>query len=709
MTITRLTAVLALFVVTTKAFAQNTLSLEDAVLKGRTALAPARLDQLGWIPNTNTYTYVAGNANKKLVRVDAATGKVDSVDVLPNIRKAVPNYSGGAIPPFVYTDKNYYFFNRNKLYAFTTAGGEMSRSLALDSTAENPDVDPASYNTAYNVGDGLFVNANGKTALVAKSDTDGIVYGKSVHREEFGITKGTFWSPNGAKLAYYRMDQTMVTPYNIYDLNEKPAGSDKIRYPMAGATSHHVDVLVYDVAANKSTKLQVTGPSDQYLTNIAWSPDEQNVFIQVLNRDQNHVWLNQYDASTGKFVKTILEEENQKYVEPLHPIQFIPLTNQFLYQSQRDGYNSLYQYDLSGNMIRQLAKGLITLQFLGLDAKNNFAYIIATNPNSIDKTCYKVSMKDGKATPVGPQDGTVTGWLNTSGDYLLLSHTSLQVPRTYYMVSTAKGTQKQIFKADNPLITYTIGKTEMVNLKAADGTPLFGRLIKPANFDGSKKYPVLTYVYGGPHVQLVTNSWLAGGELWMHYLANKGYLIFCMDNRGSGDRGYAFESATFRNLGTVELQDQAVGAKYLKALPFVDSTRLGVFGWSFGGFMSMSMKTRMPNVYKVNVAGGPVIDWGMYEVMYTERYMDTPQTNDKGYDKANLLNYVDNLSGKTLIIHGTSDDVVLWQHSLLYIKKCVDKGKQIDYFVYPGHPHNVQGKDRVHLMTKVTNYFIDNL
>lgn len=698
---------LIFFLLSTKAFAQNTLTIEDAVLKGRTALAPARLEQLGWIPNTNTYTYVT--ANKKLVRVDATTGKVDSVDVLPSFKKAVPDYSAQAIPFLTYSDKSYYFQNKNKLFAFTTASGDLTRNITLDSLAENPNVHANTLNTAYIIGDNLFVNVNGSAKQVAKSTGDGIVYGKAVHRNEFGINAGSFWSANGNKLAYYRLDESMVTPYNIYNLDSKPAGSDKIRYPMAGATSHQAEVWVYDVATDKSIKVDVSGPKEQYVTNIAFSPDEQNVFIQVLNRDQNHLWLNQYDANTGKFVKTILEEENQKYVEPMHPVTFIPNTSQFLYFSQRDGYNSLYQYDLNGNLVRQLAKDLITLQLLGLDAKNKNAYIIATKPNTIDKTAYKVSLADGKATPIGPQDGTVMGWLNTSGDYLLLMHSSLQVPRTYYMVATEKGTQKQIFKADNPVITYTLGKTEMVTMKAADGTPLFGRLIKPANFDGSKKYPVLTYVYGGPHAQMVTNSWLGGGELWMHYLANKGYLVFSMDNRGSDNRGFAFESATFRNIGVAELQDQSVGAKYLKALPFVDSTRMGVFGWSYGGFMSLSMKTRMNNTYKVAVAGGPVIDWSMYEVMYTERYMDTPQTNEKGYKDSNLLNYVDNLNGKTLIIHGTSDDVVLWQHSLMYLKKCVEKGKQVDYFVYPGHQHNVLGKDRLHLMTKVTDYFIDNL
>ncbi|HZG00983.1 MAG TPA: DPP IV N-terminal domain-containing protein [Chitinophagales bacterium] len=696
------------FLISTNAFAQNTLTLEDAVLKGR-QLAPGRLEQLAWIPHTNTYTYVVGTADKKLVRVDAVSGKVDTLDIMSDIRKAVPDYTAANVPFFVYTPTNYYFQNRNKLYAFTTASGDLTRNLTLDSLAENTDVHAGTLNAAYTIGDNLFVNVNGNAKQVAKSDKDGIVYGKAVHRNEFGITQGTFWSPNGNKLAYYRLDESMVTPYNVYNLDAMPATSTAIRYPYAGATSHHAEVWVYEVATDKSVKMEVAGPAEQYVTNIAFSPDEKHVFIQVLNRDQNDLKLNQYDAVTGKFVKTILTEANAKYVEPEHPITFIPNTQHFLFFSERDGYNSIYQYDLNGNLVRQLAKGLITLQLLGLDAKNKNAYVIATKPNSIDKSAYKVSLDNGKAEPLGPQDGTVFGWLNTSGDYLLLQHSSTQVPRTYYMVNTSNNKQTEIYKATNPLITYTLGTTEMVNLKSTDGTPLFARLIKPSNFDATKKYPVVTYVYGGPHAQMVTNSWLGGGELWQHYLANKGYLVFVLDNRGSDNRGFEFESAVHRRIGVPEMEDQNIGAKYLRTLPYVDSTRMGVYGWSYGGFMSLSMKTRMNNTYKVAVAGGPVIGWDMYEVMYTERYMDTPQQNEAGYKNSNLLNYVDNLNGKTLLIHGTSDNVVLWQHSLAFLKACVDKGKQVDYFVYPGHEHNVMGKDRLHLMTKVTDYFIENL
>jgi dipeptidyl-peptidase-4 len=250
----------------------------------------------------------------------------------------------------------------------------------------------------------------------------------------------------------------------------------------------------------------------------------------------------------------------------------------------------------------------------------------------------------------------------------------------------------------------------MVNLTADDGTTnLYGRLIKPTNYDPSKKYPVIVYVYGGPHTQLVTNSWLGGARLWEYYMAQKGYVMFTLDNRGSSNRGLEFENAIHRQLGVHELSDQLVGLNFLKSLPFVDSTRIGVHGWSYGGFMAISMMLKSDNRFKVGVAGGPVTDWSLYEVMYGERYMDAPEENPEGYSNANLKNYAKNLKGNLLLIHGDIDPTVVPQHSLNFIHECIKQGVQIDFFIYPRHEHNVRGRDRIHLMQKVTNYFDDYL
>jgi dipeptidyl-peptidase-4 len=299
--------------------------------------------------------------------------------------------------------------------------------------------------------------------------------------------------------------------------------------------------------------------------------------------------------------------------------------------------------------------------------------------------------------------------MNKAGDCVVDNFSSAQIPREYNIIQTKTGKVMSLFKAENPIKDYQTGSWRLFSIKNSEGTDLYCRLFKPVNFDSTKKYPVLVYLYNGPHSQMVTNTWMAGGELWYQYMAQKGFIVFTLDGRGTSYRGKAFEQAIHRRLGTVEMEDQLKGVEYLKSLSYVDPARIGVHGWSYGGFMTTSLMTRNPGVFKVGVCGGPVIDWSYYEIMYGERYMDTPQENKEGYDNNNLLNYVDKLKGKLLMIHGAQDNVVVWQHSILYQKKAVDKGVQLDYYVYPGHEHNVLGKDRAHLMEKVTNYFIDNL
>jgi dipeptidyl-peptidase-4 len=285
----------------------------------------------------------------------------------------------------------------------------------------------------------------------------------------------------------------------------------------------------------------------------------------------------------------------------------------------------------------------------------------------------------------------------------------LETPNRITLLDAQGKAMKTLLDAPNPLQDYKLGQIKLFSLKNKEGIELNARMILPPDFDAHKKYPVIVYVYGGPHGQMITNSFLRGWPLWYQYMAERGYIIFTLDNRGTNNRGLAFEQAIYQHLGTKEVEDQMVGVNYLKKQSFVDSTRIGVHGWSYGGFMTISLMTRRPGVFKVAVAGGPVIDWRYYEVMYGERYMDTPQKNPEGYEEASLLNYVKNLQGKLLIIHGTVDPVVVWQNSLLYLRKAIDLQKQVDYFVYPGDEHNMHGKDRVHLYQKITDYFMENL
>jgi dipeptidyl-peptidase-4 len=655
--------------------------------------------------------------NNKMVRVHAPDFKTDTLDFLPQINQKLTELgakSMEALPGLTWLNEDQCWFRTDKeIYTYSISNG-LSRKNWFPAEAENLDIQDKSFAAAYTLNNGLWVNLGGKELGVAKSEKDGIVYGKSVHRDEFGIFKGTFWSPSGRFLAFYRMDESMVTQYPIYVLDSMPAVAREIRYPFAGAKSHHVTVGIFDTQTAKTLYLKTGEPAEQFLTNVAWSPDDKYVLIAVVNREQNHIWLNQYDAATGDFIKTILEETSDKWVEPEKPAVFLPGSNdQFLWQSERVGYNHLYLCSLNAKTMKQISTGPNPVTtFYGFDSKGENCYYQVADETGLNRFVYSANLKNGAETRLHDDPGVHNALISSSGEWMLDVYTEASTPREIYLSKTGKKSKRDlVLSAPNPMIGYALGNTLMVNLNSKGGFPLNARMVLPTNFDASKQYPVVVYVYGGPHAQMITNGWMNSSDLWMHHMAQEGFIVFTLDGRGSAHRGFAFENAIHRRVGDAEIEDQLTGIEYLKAQPFVDPARIGVFGWSYGGFMTTSLMTRpeSKDIFKCGVAGGPVIDWRMYEIMYTERYMDTPQENPEGYAKNSLFQYIDNLKGRLLMIHGTSDDVVLWQHSLRYIRECVRKNKQIDYFAYPEHFHNVMGRDRVHLFEKIERFFKDNL
>ncbi len=586
--------------------------------------------------------------------------------------------------------------------------------------AANYDYSTASRNLAYTVKNNLYVNGQRVT-----DEPEGIVCGQSVHRNEFGISKGTFWSPAGNLLAFYRMNESMVTPYPLVDVTQRIALVDKIRYPMAGMLSHQVKVGIYNPATGKTLYLNTGDPKDRYFTNISWAPDGKSLFLIELNRDQNHSKLCQYDAETGELTKVLLEERHPKYVEPQHPILFLPWDDtKFIYQSQRDGYNHLYLYDLkklseqSAEPLTaeeaagiQLTRGDWLVQgILGFNAKKKEVIILSTERSPLQTNVFRVNVATGKRTAADNGEGVHKPLLSASGEYLIDRYSTPRIPRNIDIVSTRNGKAINLLTAKNPYEGFEMPTVEVGTLKAADGkTDLYYRIIKPADFDPAKKYPAIVYVYGGPHAQMITDGWMNDARGWDLYMANKGYILFTLDNRGSSNRGLEFENATFRQLGIEEGKDQVKGVEYLKSLPYVDGDRIGVHGWSFGGHMTTALMLRYPEIFKVGVAGGPVIDWSYYEIMYGERYMDTPQSNPEGYRQCNLKNLAGNLKGHLLLIHDDHDDTCVPQHTLSFMKACVDARTYPDLFIYPMHKHNVLGRDRVHLHEKITRYFEDYL
>lgn len=475
---------------------------------------------------------------------------------------------------------------------------------------------------------------------------------------------------------------------------------------MAGQKSEKPTIGIYNVATGKIAYISPRGEADAYLTNVCFTPDEQFVLVAEVNRDQNVMNLNKYKV-TGEFVATLITEKSETWTEPEHPA-FFPVagSNNFIWISERDGYNNLYYYTIDGELIEQLTSNKFVTKDI-ITSAGNAVYFYATGENGMNTLVYKVDMS-GNQSLVTEVEGTHTVAVSASGKYVFDQYSNHTTPNVAQML-TSKGKATNMLTAKNPYENVTMGTAEISTIKSADGTTdLYQRLIKPSNFDPNKKYPVLVYVYGGPHAQLITNSWLDGASLWMYWMAEQGYLVYTVDNRGSGERGKAFESVIHRQLGTAEIEDQLKGVEYLKSLPYVDGNRLAVHGWSFGGFMTTSLMLREPGTFTTGVAGGPVTDWKYYEVMYGERYMDRPEQNEEGYAQASLLTHAKNLEGNLLLIHGTIDPTVVLQHNYALVQTFVELGIQMDYFPYPMHEHNVRGKDRVHLMTKVLNYVLEH-
>lgn len=583
---------------------------------------------------------------------------------------------------------------------------------------------PASRATAFVAKDQLYVvDGKGKMVKLTEDGSRNIVYGQSVHRDEFGINGGLFWSPKGNRLAFYRMDQSMVTDFPLVDIPEvdwtpKP-GQSRIatpapeKYPMAGETSHKVTVGVYDLKSGKTIYLKAGDPTDRYFTNIAWSPDEQTIYMFELNRDQNDCRLVSYNATTGDKIAELYRETDAKYVEPLHPIVFLPWnSNEFVMQSQKDGYNHLYLFNKDGKELKQITKGKwVVMDMLGFNTKHHSIIYESNEANPIQQNVWIVDIETGKRALM---DNSGKGWHNgsisTSGRYILDNFSEPTVPRKIVIVDTENGKHTQYLTAADPWKGYNQPEFSTGTIKAADGvTDLYYRLVKPVNFDPKKKYPTVVYVYGGPHAHNVDARWHWASRSWETYMAQKGYVLFILDNRGSENRGKDFEQVTFRHLGQEEMKDQMKGVDFLRTLSYVDTARIGVHGWSFGGFMTISLITNYPDVFKVAVAGGPVIDWKWYEVMYGERYMDTPQTNPEGYRQTSLLYKAKDLKGKLQIIIGLNDPVVVPQHAFSFLKACIAAGTQPDFFVYPGEPHNMRGHQSVHLHERITQYFEDYL
>ena len=691
---------------TFSAVGQNILTLEGAVLRARSTYSPQDLPMMKWVPEEDAYSYLKDGYQTLAIE------QVDGLEVYPaistsDINEALAEHQtkiGGAYVLNWLDSKTLYFQSGGKLFTYGL-NGTLTLHQELVKGASNITIAPTSLNAAYTIDNNVVVSweKDNVTEHATTLEDLNIVSGQAIARSEFGITNGLFWSPDGAAIAFYQKDERLVSDYPLLELASTPGSLREIKYPMAGQPSEYARVGVFHRGLTSPIYLDTDDlERDQYLTNLSWSPDGSIITLAIINRAQNHFDLVAFNAQTGARLGVLFSEDDEQWAEPEFPAYWIS-NDQFIWLSERDGFMNLYLYHSSGRLIRQLTKNqFVATGITGRTAKGGILFT-ATGSDPRENHLFSVDLR-GRQKQLTTESGYHRTTVQENGRWFIDSYQNVNTPRVIQLASFKGQTRQTLLEASDPWKESNISAPELGSITGPDGSTLYTRMYKPFDFDPTMKYPVLVYVYGGPHAQMVTNSWNGGGPLWMNEFANRGYLVFTLDNRGSAHRGTDFEQQIHRQLGTLEMEDQLAGIEYLKSLNYVDGENMAVHGWSYGGFMTTSLMLRKPGTFKAGVAGGPVTDWKYYEAMYGERYMDRPEENIEGYALSRLHNHADKLTGNLLLIHCTIDDVVVMQHNLSLVQEFVSKGIQMDFFPYPMHPHNVRGKDRLHLMTKVLNY-----
>ncbi|WP_165040775.1 S9 family peptidase [Dysgonomonas sp. ZJ709] len=701
-----------------KSYSQDIpLSLEDLIPGGKSfykyrAEMPRQLNWYG-----DQLTYAKGDSifvvPQKTNQKPQALITLEIINQKLGLEKSAELKSIGYVASLYGKSNEILISTASNSYLLNILTGETTGKYAITKEMQNKDFSIEKRIFAYTKDNNLYIQTKeGRELPITKETDKAIVNGQSAHRNEFGIHKGTFWSPKGNALAFYRMDQTMVTDYPLVDISTRVAELKDLKYPMAGMKSHQVTLGVYDLKTEKTVYLKTGTPKEKYLTNITWSPDGKSIYIAEINRGQDTCILKSYDALTGNLKSTLFTEIHPKYVEPENPVIFLKNdSDKFVWASKRDGFNHLYLYNTSGTLIKQITSGKWdVISIIGFDEKGDNLIYSSTEASPIEKHIYKINLKNGEKEQLSKEEGVHSATLSESGKYIYDIYTSQNNAGKVALTETGNNKTSIFHEAKNPYRNMQLPEITLSSLKANDGkTDLYYRLVKPLNFDPQKKYPVIVYVYGGPHSQLVDNSWLGQARGWDIYMAEKGYVVFTIDNRGTSNRGNDFENITHRQLGIIETEDQMTGVDFLKSQPYVDTERIGVHGWSYGGFMTLNLMLRHPETFKVGVAGGPVTDWKYYEIMYGERYMDSPKENPEGYKNSSMVEKAGDLKGRLMLIHGDEDPVVVMQHSMQFLKSSIKNRTHPDFFVYPGHEHNMMGVDRVHLHEHITRYFDDFL
>ncbi len=658
------------------------------------------------------YSFKSGHATDTLLRPSQLISKQDTVDftdytfsedgslvLLPVNPEAIYRHSVKA---------DYYVFNRNenRLQRITLSGKAMYGTFSPDGKR-----------LAYVRDNNLFVfsfSTMKETAITVDGLKNQIINGATdwVYEEEFGMDVAFAWSPDGQKIAYYRFDESRVKEFNLTYYGDLYPREERYKYPKAGEENSTVEIRVHDLNTGKNSSVMTTDKTWEYIPRISWTKDPDVLSLQRTNRHQNLLELVFYSV-TKNALHVVLKEENSSFIEITDDLTFLNDKKRFIWTSSRDGFNHIYLFGTDGKLIRQITKGPFDVsKYYGFDEKSGTFYYQSTEKSPLERHLYAIDLKGNKKT-LNPAPGTHTIEFTRRLNYYVDTYSSFGQPYTCTLYDNSGRKLRTLEDNANvkrALTDYKLGKTDTLSFRTEEGVLLYGWIIYPPGFNPSVKYPVLMHVYGGPGVQTVTDDWDGPNYLWHQMLAQRGYIIVSFDNRGTPGRGLEFANCIYKNMGHLEVKDQLSAVDYLKKQSFVDAGRIGVWGWSFGGYMTSLLLTKGGGIFKMGMAVAPVTTWRYYDSIYTERYLQTPEENPKGYDDNSPIHFARDLQGKFLLVHGSTDDNVHMQNTMDFVSALVNANKQFDLFIYPNKNHAIRGGNtRLHLYSKMTSFVSDNL
>ncbi|NIA31726.1 MAG: prolyl oligopeptidase family serine peptidase [Actinobacteria bacterium] len=680
------------------------------------------LSGVRWIPGHEAFTYLKKNESgeRELWRCDAASGacslfiKHDDLKIIESAKQA----KRFTLPSYIWAPDGVHILvpAENDLFLFDSGTKELVR-LTHDAARErDPRFSPDSKKIAYIKNDNLTVlniASKEEKALTTEGNKD-IFIGRFdwVYEEEFSIRTGFQWSPDSKHIAYFRLDQSGEPCFPIVDFVPLENTVEYTKYPKAGDPNAFVKIGIVDVITGGTTWIDRTAGPDDYFSRIKWTPDSKQLSITYLNRDQNHLELLFADQGTGK-TRIVLQETVQNgWVEGAQSPRFIGNEKGFLWLSERDGFNHIYYYDMIGRLKKQVTHGEWDVRnILRVAQKQKKVYFSASKLRREENHLYVVSFHGRGMKQLSKESGTHSINCSPSGEYYIDIFSNFSTP-TRQALYNRRGKLVKMLRDDQvkALPRHPLANIEFLSFRTSNGDVLPAYMIKPVAFDRGEKHPVLIYTYGGPGSQIVTNRWFGSRGFWYTFLTQKGYLVFAVDGRGTANRGRAWKEKLYLHLGILEIQDQIEGAKYLGTLPFVDAKRIGIWGWSYGGYTTVMCMLKGADYFKTGVAVAPVTDWRNYDSIYTERFMAQPDDNEDNYNEASAANFADKLRGKLLILHGSSDDNVHFSNTMQLAQALEKHRKLFDLMVYPRKRHGIHGTDeRVHLYKKITGYILENL